>query len=229
MSGAKRRVSFEKFRAEKFYTETAPRPDDKAHFSDRYRLLAGHFGFDCGNQMRLAPAPQARTKADEKAREFDITTTSFNVCVHPGNFRKREHRWPEDNFIALTKLLLAEPDVRVFYFSGPGEDAHVIKMLKSLPAGRITLIKAMNPAVWAALMTRFDIMIVNATATMHIAAAMDVPFLGFHSGYSWRCWRPLTGLCDNINSGDWDSCRIIPVEMAHQKYAALKTQILARK
>ncbi|MDD4004367.1 MAG: glycosyltransferase family 9 protein [Elusimicrobiaceae bacterium] len=224
-SGAGRRVSFKKKLHGKFYTEVIAEPEEKEHFSDRYARLAAHFGADYVPGMKLEPSRAARAEADRRAELLGIKGTNFNILVHPGNFRKTEHRWPREKFIALTGLLLEEPGNRVFYFAGPGETRPVEEMLARLPAGQVTLITAMHPAVFAALAAKFQLMIVSATGPMHIASAMGVPLLTFNSEYSWQCWRPLTGLCRNLHSGDWRTCRTISVEEAYAACQLLRKML----
>ena len=225
MSGAPRRVSFEKRLADRFYTETVAEPTEQEHFSDRYSRLAAHFGANYVPGMRLAPPSAAFVEAEVKAVALGIKDTDFNILIHPGNFKKTEHRWPEEKFIELTGLVRADKDVKVFYFAGPGEDGPVRDMMASLPLGAVTLVTAMHPAVFAALLKKFQLVIVSATGTMHMASAMGVPLVTFNSKYSWQCWRPLTGLCRNLHSGDWNTCRTITVEEAYAAYQAVRSEI----
>lgn len=228
-SGAKRRVSFKKKMAEQVYTEVVAEPEEDEHFSDRYARLAARFDAQYIPGMKLEPRPWAWAEAEKRAAALGISKANFNVLVHPGNFKKTEHRWPEEKFIALTNLLLQEFGTRVFYFAGPGETEPVRQMLKAFPAGKVTLITAMHPAVFAALVTRFQMMIVSATGPMHMASAMGVPLLTFNSQYSWQCWRPLTGICRNLHSGDWHTCRTITVQEALEAYNLLRKMIPQHK
>jgi len=220
LSGAKRRVSFDKFRADWFYTATVPAPKDDEHMLERYRRLAEFFGATFTPQLRLDVPPREREAARKLLAASGVNPAAFKVAVHAGNFKKVGHRWPEEKFEELTKRILPLAGVEVIYISGPGEEAQTRALAQK--AGVKFVIPPLPLGTLAGLLQEVNMLIVSATGTMHLAAAVGTPLLSFQSGYTDKCWKPLQGGGIALASKDWDSLRGIEVDKAWQAFCELK-------
>ncbi|NLO92179.1 MAG: glycosyltransferase family 9 protein [Elusimicrobia bacterium] len=225
LSRAPLRASFDKFRAGWFYNKTAAAPSENEHMLSRYGRLAALFGAPYEEKLRVA-LPREAVQAALKLRDsLNLLNDAPLVLVHPGNFKKYDHRWPEEKFLELSRRLLDLPEKpQLALMAGPGEEGKVREMLSSLP-GEAKYLPPQTAPVSAAFMSGCSLVIVSATGTMHLAAALDVPLLSFHSQYTFECWRPLNEKSLSLSSGEWNSCRSISVDAAWD--AALK--LLAKK
>ncbi|MBI4677777.1 MAG: glycosyltransferase family 9 protein [Elusimicrobia bacterium] len=224
LARARVRLSFKKGRLDRAFTRQVEAPGLAEHMLDRYRRLAAAFGGEFDERTELS-----LTSAHEKAAgwlliEAGILPDKLNVLIHPGNFKKFDHRWPQEKFAALTDLLLKEQDVRLVYLAGPGEEARVRGILAGLSVA-VPLIGPASIGVTAAVLRPFDLCVVNATGTMHLAAAVGTPTFGFYSGYADKVWRPRGPRHIGLVSRSWTSCRDITVEEA---YAALRSEFARR-
>lgn len=203
------KAGFAKGRHDAHLEVKAERCAEREHMLDRYGRLGALLGAPCDGAMelRLGPEEEARAEAALGPRR------GRRVLVHPGNFKKFDNRWPEENFIALVDALQEDPGLEVFYLAGPGE---------AVPVGRIAgaqkkPVRVLGPAPLhetAALMLRMDAFICNITGTTHLAAALGVPTFGLYAGYTDQVWRPRGARHGGVVAASWDSCRGIPVEAA---------------
>jgi ADP-heptose:LPS heptosyltransferase len=223
LSGAKERISFAKFRADWFYTATIPAPKEDEHMLERYRRLADYFGAPFSPKLELAVSAAERAAARELLARYGINGQAFKVAIHPGNFKKFDHRWPEEKFAELAKKIAALPGVELFYISGPGETEQVRAAAEM--AGVKKVLPPLSLAQTAALLKEINLLIVSATGTMHLAAAAGTPMLTFQSGYTAKCWQPLQGEGIHLNSGDWNSLRSIAVDKAWHAFTELKKKL----
>ena len=217
LSRAPQRVSFDKFRANRFYTDTVGAPAEDEHMLARYRRLADYFQAPFEERLVLTPKPENEAAAQAIMEKLRLDRSKKVVAIHPGNFKKFDHRWPEEKFIALSRRILETGKTEIIYLTGPGEEKEVKKILTSLPSS-IKQAPVMTVPVMAAFMKKLDVLIVSATGTMHLAAAVGTPMISFHSGYTIKCWRPLNTPGEALAASDWRSLRGISVEEAWQAF-----------
>lgn len=220
LSRAPERVSFDKFRASWFYTRTAAAPAEDEHMLSRYGRLAKLFDAPYEAVMRVQVPEQAIDSVNRLIAGLGFDGDGPLVLVHAGNFKKYDHRWPEEKFLELCKKLLVHPaKLRLLLMAGPGEEAPVTALLAALPGAKF--LPPLPAAQAAAAMSRCSLVVVSATGTMHLAAALDVPLLSFHSEYTYKCWRPLSPDSVSLSSGEWNSCRSISADAAWEAVSAL--------
>lgn len=217
LSRATQRVSFDKFRAGLFYTDTVAAPAKDEHMLARYRRLADFFKAPFEERLELTPKPEHEVMAQIIFSKLNLDPSKKIVAIHPGNFKKFDHRWPEEKFIELSRRILATEKAELVYLVGPGEEKEVKNILSSLPKV-IKQVPVMSVPVLAAFMKKIDLLIVSATGTMHLAAAVRTPMISFHSGYTAKCWRPLNTPGEVLTTKDWNSLRSITVDEAWQSF-----------
>jgi len=217
LSRAPQRVSFDKFRANSFYTATVSAPAEDEHMLARYRRLADHFHAPFEERLELTPRPEHEAAARRIIEKLQLDRSKKAVAIHPGNFKKFDHRWPEEKFIGLSRRILETGKAEIIYLTGPGEEKEVKKILASLPLS-IKQAPVMTVPVMAAFMKKLDVLIVSATGTMHLAAAVGAPMISFHSGYTIKCWRPLNTPGEAVAASEWRSLRGITVEEAWRAF-----------
>ncbi|MBI5882014.1 MAG: glycosyltransferase family 9 protein [Elusimicrobia bacterium] len=221
LTRADTKLSFRKGRLDRVFTRQIPPPGEDEHMLDRYRRLAAAFGGDFEERTELALLPGHDKAAGWMLMEAGVLPDKLNVLIHPGNFKKYDHRWPEEKFAALTDLLLKEPDVRPVYLAGPGEEEAVRGILAHV-SGPVHLLTPGPIGITAAAVRRFDLCVLNVTGTMHLAAALGIPTFGFYSGYAHKVWKPRGPGHTGPVSPTWTSCRDITVEDA---FTALRAEL----
>ncbi len=221
---AKRKVTFEKPKWKMFYTETVPAPELKEHMTSRYVRLAEHFGAKAEPKMSIAPRPEHAAEAERVIKGLSLREGAFRLAIHPGNFKKFDHRWPEEKFIGLTRRIHEDsPETEIIYLVGPGEEGFIAPMLREVP-----FVKPAGPmgiGVTAEFLRRMDAFLVSATGTMHLAAALEVPMASLQSGYCGHVWKPVQGVNEVVVSPDWDSLRGISADEFFAAYKRLRARI----
>ncbi|MCX5786585.1 MAG: hypothetical protein NTX59_12965 [Elusimicrobia bacterium] len=210
------KITFKKKAFSKVCSRLIDNGSDAEHFSGKYERLAALFGAACQRQMEMDIPFGALKKADELLAGILAEDGRVNIAIHPGNFKKTGHRWPEEKFVEFTKKLLSDPRLNVFYLIGPGEekisDANILRFL---PA-----VKRIQPrplAEVAAILKKIDIFVCNNTGTLHLCAAVGTPTFSFNTQYSLQHWKPKGEKHFHI-AGTWGSCQMIPVESAISEF-----------
>ncbi|MFH1619431.1 MAG: glycosyltransferase family 9 protein [bacterium] len=219
LSMAPVRVSFKKQKPVPAgaYTHLLDHDPDHEHFLDRYGRMAEFFGADYAPVMKVYPLKDHFEAAVSVLENLHPAPGTKIIGIHPGDFKKYDNRWPEDNFVEFTKKLLALRGVMPVYFIGPGEEKKIISgILNRLPHG-IPYIMPQPAGVAAALLGRIDWLVCNNSGMLQLAAAMGTNTFSFDSRYNFKCWRP-RGNNYGIESRQWNSCRDIGIEEAFEAF-----------
>lgn len=230
LSRARVKVAFRKPTGNAVFTRTIDAPAETEHMLDRYARLAQAIGAPYEPRLRVRVS-EAAALAGRRALYKALGTASPGsgppsgdiVLIHPGNFKKFDNRWPEEKFVALTDRILDLPGVLPVYMAGPGEEKPVREIIARLKRP-VPWLKPMSLGALAGALRHARLLIVNATGTAHLAAALDVPTFTFLSGYTKTVWMPKTGPHHFLVSSSWESCRDIGVDEA---WAAI-SPLLAR-
>lgn len=206
------KIGFAKGRLDSAYTHRMDPPGEKEHMLDRYARLA--LLLETPYEPRLEVVLPDGT--DGQAAALVTPSSGFSILIHPGNFKKKEHRWSEENFIALTNRLLDEEALTIRYLAGPGESKKVQAIVSRLKRP-VPVLGPLPLALTAGLIKRTDLCVFNVTGTLHLAAAVGTPTFTFHSGYTAEVWKPRGPRHTGCVSPVWDSCREIPLEDAQAR------------
>lgn len=210
LSNADLRISFSKEHAERFYTHTL-KVDNLEHMILKYKVFADYFHIKFDPELTLELNSDDRNKALSIWNSLGLDKNKKNIGIHPGNFKKFEHRWPEEKFIELSKKIASTKDFNIIYITGPGEYQKIKNIVSKIPFD-IYIAPVMPLTVLAAFFGFFDLLIFNPTGTMHLAASVKSPMISLHTAYSYKCWRPLYKCAVSIKSNDWESLHSITVD-----------------
>lgn len=221
LARARVKLSFDK-RGGWVYRYRVAAPDEKEHMLDRYGRLAAALQAPYEPRPKLKPRPSHAAEAQKILGEAFVR---FNpliqeakqrwLAIHPGNFQKFDNRWPEHKFVELTNRLLQVDGLKVFYLCGPGEQDEVRAIVDQLDQP-VPVIPPAPLGVTAAILALTDLLIVNATGTAHLAAAVGTPTFSCLSRYTQTVWMPRTGPHFAVVSESWDSCRDVSVDLAYE-------------
>lgn len=215
LANARVKLSFDKGKGRWAYTHLLEAPSDTEHMLDRYARLALALKapYDPTLQVRLSEEDQKRAKKILDDFSNGKSEGLRRIAIHPGNFKKFDNRWPEEKFVELTNRLLDKQNLRIFYMTGPGEEGPVAGIVSQLKR-EVPILPSMPVGVTAAMLSLMDLLIVNATGTTHLAAAVGTPTFSFLSRYTKTVWMPRSGPHFSVVSDSWTSCRDIPVDVA---------------
>lgn len=215
-SGAGVRVSFEKKNGEHYYDVRLP-ADEKAHRArEAMKVVSWLGGDDYDLQYRVYPGPQAERQAAEVFSALGGADGAKWVGVHPGNIKKYDNRWPEENFAALCDKIV-EKGFRVLFLKGPDEDPLIESILGRMKA-KPPVAPVLSLLPTACLLKKMSLVLCNSTSTLHLAAAAGVPTLSFLGGYSVACWKAMGDKHRVLEGSSWGSCRDISVEDAWRAF-----------
>lgn len=102
------------------------------------------------------------------------------VALHPGGgettgYSDQAKRWLPERFGCLADLLVQNSGIQVVLLQGPEDESFVRETLKYMKARALGIASGLPLAVFAALIRKCDLVVVNDTGPMHIAAAQRVP------------------------------------------------------
>ncbi|MCG2726331.1 MAG: glycosyltransferase family 9 protein [Elusimicrobia bacterium] len=218
LTRAPMRLTFGKKAPKKAYThfiENESNADE--HFSDKYMRMSKFLKAEYKREMNIDVLDEDSRSAQELLNNLNMHPGKPLIAIHPGNFKKTGHRWPEEKFISFTKELLEHTDANLFYLIGPGEEEITQKnILNFLPGVKSIGPVPLGPA--AAILKKTDLLVCNSTGTLHISAAVGTPTFSFNTAYSLKCWKPEGENHFHAVSDDWKSCQGITVETALEEF-----------
>jgi ADP-heptose:LPS heptosyltransferase len=102
------------------------------------------------------------------------------VALHPGGgetagYSDQAKRWPAERFGCLADLLVQNSGIQVVLLQGPEDEPFVREALKNMKARALGIASRLPLGVFAALIRECDLVVVNDTGPMHIAATQQVP------------------------------------------------------
>ena len=228
LARAPEKAAFAKRAPEGTYTVSLPHDPASEHHLDKYARLAARLGFEPREDARIALPEAARKAGDRLFEGLGLPAGSLAVAVHPGNFKKRENRWPEEKFVEFTREVLRWEGVSVFYIEGPGEEKPTEEgVLRHLPGMR--RVPPQPAEVMAAVLKRASILVCNNTGTLHLAAAVGTPTFSFNRPYTEKCWKPRGRDHYFITSAEQESMRGIEVKDALRVFAGAVAELKARR
>jgi ADP-heptose:LPS heptosyltransferase len=102
------------------------------------------------------------------------------VGIHPGGGETvissdPAKRWLPERFGWLADLLAQRSGIQVVMLQGPGDEAFVGDAVKSMNTRLLGIASGLPLAVFAALIRECNVVVVNDTGPMHLAAAQKIP------------------------------------------------------
>ncbi len=230
LSRARVKAAFSKKRGNSSFDLLIDAPAEAEHMLERYARLAAAFGAPYRAKLKVRVPETAYAEAERILTDTGLsgarpagpayprgapTPRSVGarplLGVFPGNFKKFDNRWPEERFIELASRLKARGSALLF-LAGPGEDREV-RAIAARVEGGAPVASGLALETTAALLSRLDLLLTNATGTAHLAAAVGTPTVSPLSRYTRTVWMypPESGHFSSV-SGEWGSCRDVSVD-----------------
>ena len=143
--------------------------------------------------MEFTVGEDAIRRAREVLEGWGFDPAKPLVALHPGGgetagYSDQTRRWLPERFGCLADLLIQNSGIQVVLLQGPEDEPFVREALKNMKARALGIASGLALAVFAALIRECDLVVVNDTGPMHIAAAQQVPVVAIlgptHPAYS---------------------------------------------
>lgn len=144
--------------------------------------------------LELSDADRAggRARLEETLHLTSESGSARRVGLHPGAANELKC-WPLESFMALGEALAkAEPPTRLAVFDSPRERGRAALVVAELASRGVTagIVPAGGIGEFAATCSALDLLVCNDSGVMHIAAAVGVPTVSFHSLGDPKEWAP---------------------------------------
>ena len=113
------------------------------------------------------------------------------LAVHPGSGSERKN-WPEPNWMALARRLVAATDWNLLLIGGEAEGGRLGRMAAALPADRIRLADSLPLEELAALLNGCAGFAGHDSGISHLAAALGLPCVVLWGESNESVWRTLS-------------------------------------
>jgi len=131
------------------------------------------------------PVPRLRVSASPRLP----VSPSSPLAVHPGSGSERKN-WPEAQWIELLQQLTRTTDLRLLLIGGEAEQDRWPRLLKALPADRVTEAKNLPLRELAQRLASCAAFLGHDSGITHLAAAVGLPTLVLWGESADAIWRP---------------------------------------
>ena len=115
---------------------------------------------------------------------------SKNVIINPGS-RSHLKRWPAEKFVELSDRLTRDLNCNI-YISGNNDDKEAVdNLMAKIEKPVVNLCGSTSLGVLAVLMSKFDLVITNDSAPLHLASAVNAPTVAIFGPTDEKKYGPL--------------------------------------
>ncbi|MGD0548770.1 MAG: glycosyltransferase family 9 protein [Terracidiphilus sp.] len=130
--------------------------------------------------MEFAVSEDAADCAREVLQRWGFDVTKPLVGIHPGGGETPlgsdpAKRWLPQRFGQLAEMLVQRDRTQVVLLQGPGDEPFVDEVLNNMTIQPLGRAAGLPLPVFAALLKECNLVVVNDTGPMHLAAALGVP------------------------------------------------------
>ncbi|MFH0790276.1 MAG: lipopolysaccharide heptosyltransferase II [Candidatus Omnitrophota bacterium] len=150
----------------------APLDKDAVHRIDYYLNIIKQSGFEVKDRyLEFFVPKQDEDFAEDFLNKYLGGQNDFLIGINPGgNWLPK--RWPKENWIKLTDLLMRKPGVRVVITGGKEDLPLAREITAALKSGPLVICGVFNLKQSAALFKRLNVFISADSGPMHIANAV---------------------------------------------------------
>ncbi|MFC1745328.1 glycosyltransferase family 9 protein [Candidatus Riflebacteria bacterium] len=226
-SGAKLRLGYRGRNYKHFNNLAVPLKDNPGsiHQLDLQKELARYLGItiqDWNYDYRL---PQGAILFAKNFFNAKFSSAETVVAIHPGNIKKKEHRWPINKFIAITDQLALLPGIKFLLIYGPMEKALMKELkngVKSETQKKIIVPPACTLAQTVALVSQAKVFLDSGpTGTTHIITSIPTPQVIIYSKYSYQMWNTRKSKDRAVISKDWEDTGYVSVAEVYDRIVPL--------
>jgi ADP-heptose:LPS heptosyltransferase len=175
---------------EKIYNVLTPRSKKVQHESEHYLDIVRSLGIQPdGLAYDLVMTDDEEAEADKILYQTGVQSNAVKIGVHFGALNK-EKRFSLDKLAKVIEWIKGHYTCEVLLIIGPDEiqlRQHLISRLRNV---EVRSIPQLPLRLSCAVIKKLNLLLCNDTATMHIAAALQVPTVSFHSISDPLQWKP---------------------------------------
>jgi len=193
LSGAKRRVGFQKGFGSRFLTDRVPLPVEGTHQVDRNLRLLEVLGITATNrELEMWWDDRDERRAKEHFPRQETLPGIPQIGIHLGAATPSK-RWGEEDFAALIDEL-EEFGGNILVFGGEQDIPFAHEVMDGLQAKVVNLVGKLSLCEMAALISQCQVFIGCDTGPTHLAAACGTPVVSLFSAANevevWKPWGP---------------------------------------
>lgn len=153
---------------------TDPLPQQKCHEIERRLAIIAKVGAKTTTKrLFYTSTPEEMQKAGGLLKRYGLTQDQKIIALHPG--AKDSYKcWSKQNFIELGKLLKKNTNAQLIVTGGPDEKELTAEIASGIP-GALSFAEPLPFRIFAAFLQKMNLLIVNDTGPMHLAAATNTP------------------------------------------------------
>lgn len=195
LSGAKyiigpNHIPFEPGMPEKIYNVQTTRSRKVQHESEHYLDIVRQIGVKAdGLDYDLQLTAEEESEADKILFDLGIRSGVAWIGVHFGALNK-EKRLPFDKLAKTIEWMKAHYECEILLIVGPNEVQHSNELLNRFRKRELIPVPLQPLRISCAIIKKLHLLLCNDTATMHIASALKVPTVSFHSISDPAQWKP---------------------------------------
>lgn len=175
---------------EKIYDVVTPRTKKLQLEIDHYLDIVKSFGVQPdGYDYDLRLTEEERSGGEKALYEMGVPLSSTMIGIHFGGLNK-EKRLPLEVLAKTIAWIKNEYHCEIILIVGPNEVQLKDQLYPKLEKKSVHVARVLPVRVAAALIQRMQMLLCNDTGTMHIASAMQVPTISFHSISDPEQWKP---------------------------------------
>jgi lipopolysaccharide heptosyltransferase II len=162
----------------------------EAEYNCRLAESAGKFKAEV---KLVKPALESKALAEIDKYLKEVLTAERFMIIHPGSGGSARD-WPIENFAKSAKLIQEKHNIDII-LSGSAQEQEQCEAIKSVCSKAIISAGKFDLVHLIALISRSSLLAANSTGVLHIAAALEVPVVGFYPNtphLSARRWGPYT-------------------------------------
>lgn len=206
---------------EKIYNVITPRSKKIQHESEHYLDIVRALGAPSdGLEYDLVLTDDEDSEADKILYQTGIQSNAVKIGVHFGALNK-EKRFPFDKLAKVIEWIKMNYTCEILLIIGPHEIQLRQDLLSRVRNVEVRSIPQVPLRISCAIIKKLNLLLCNDTATMHIASALQIPTVSFHSISDPLQWKPPHERHIGLRAED-KKITSITVEMAT---AAVETQM----
>jgi len=180
-----------------------PKNKETQHLVHTYKLLLQPLGVDSSDSHpELFLHESEREHAKKLLSEHGVTCDTIVVGINPGAAFGSSKCWPAERFVALTKRLEKDPQVRVCFVGDKMTKALVDSICKECSDKTINLAAKTDLRLLIAIIAASQCFVSNDSGPMHVAAAVKASLVA------------LFGSTNEIKTGPYGTAEVIHKHVA---------------
>lgn len=175
---------------ESIYNVWTSRSRKIQHESEHYLDIVRSLGvLPDGLEYELHLSDEETAEAEKVLYQLGIQSATLLIGVHFGALNK-EKRYPLEKLATVIEWIKLKYNCEILLIPGPNEERHHQQLLSFIKSAEVRSVPVQSLRISCAVIKKLQLLLCNDTGTMHIASALRVPTISFHSISDPAQWKP---------------------------------------